>query len=375
MTSVVSLNACTCPISIDTVMCGKCGGLLLPSGVFSKIELSVQQWFYELESESRLNQTLSMYMAIDRQVRQGAPVTAAVQLATKQITLEFAGLEEKVQRTLLEKLNSINGLNGEAVRQIGDTLNQGLQGIVVQIMNLVEQGKSASEIEASVKEAAGALQSYVLSLKLPGVKGDEGEKSVLRELEDAFLGQTCFKVEPLGGADATDAVVTFRHGGVEIGRSLVEVKSRKNWSNDYLEQARGDMKRYNAAFAILAVEKLPRAAKARGYHVDAGEGLVITTTPELVTPTITMFYEIHAASYRLQKKALDLESLSSDKDLAYYINDNMKILEDCKKISDVAEDSTRKIKEHTASIGSRLQDNSRKIAEILAKVSSGGEGQ
>src|SRR2546422_4691568 len=142
MTSVVSLNACTCPISIDTVMCGKCGGLLLPSGVFSKIELSVQQWFYELESESRLNQTLSMYMAIDRQVRQGAPVTAAVQLATEQIMQEFAGMEEKIEQALMEKLDSLTGLNQSTIKQIGDTLNLGLQSVVAQIMALVEQGKS-----------------------------------------------------------------------------------------------------------------------------------------------------------------------------------------------------------------------------------------
>jgi hypothetical protein len=356
-------------MSIDAVVCGKCGGLLLPSGIFSKIAMSTQRWFYELDSESRLNETLAMYMAVDWQVRQGAPITAAVQLATKQISLEFAGMEEKVQRTIIEKLDNLNGLNQEAVKHIGDSLNQGLQGMVGQIMTLVEQGKSASEIEASVKEAAGALQSYVLALKLPGVQGEEGEKSVLRELEDAFLGQTCIKVESLGGADATDAIVKFQFGGVEIGRSLVEVKSRKNWSNDFLDQTRTDMKRYNAAFAILVVKKLPRTAKTKGYHVDAGEGLVITTTPELVTPTLTMFYEIHAASYKLQKKALDLETLSAEEDLVYYVNDNMKVLDDCKKISDIVEDSSRKIKERTTSIGSRLKDNNRRIAEILSKYS------
>jgi len=370
MTAFVELKTCSCHFSIDTLTCGNCGGLLPPSGIFSKISISTQEWFHELDSESRLNETLAVYMAIDRQVRQGAPVTAAVQLATKQIALEFAGMEDKVQRTITEKLDNMSGLNQEAVKHIGYTLGQGLQGIVAQITTLVEQGKSASEIEASVRQAAGALQSYVLSLKLPGVQGDEGEKSVLRELEDAFLGQTCIKVEPLGGTDATDALVKFRHGGVEIGHSLVEVKSRKNWSNDFLDQTRADMKRYNAAFAILVVNKLPRTARTRGYHVDAGEGLVITTTSDLVTPTLTMFYEIHAASYKLQKKALDLVTLSADRDLTYHINDNMKILEDCKKISDIAEDSARKSKEHTTIIASRLQKNNRKIAERLSTGST-----
>src|SRR5947207_8074806 len=126
-------------------------------------------------------------------------------------------------------------------------MNLGLQGVVAQIVSLVEQGKSATEIEASVKEAASALQNYVLTLKLPGVKGDEGERNVLQDLQDAYLGQSSIVIEPRGGADATDALVKFQYGGVEIGRSLIEVKSRKTWSNDFLDQSRADMKRYNAA--------------------------------------------------------------------------------------------------------------------------------
>src|SRR5439155_12012393 len=145
-------------------------------------------WFYELESESRLNVTLSSYMAIDRQVRQGAPVTAAVQLATRQMTEQFEGMEERVGRSLLEKLDNLHGVSQETIKQIGDTMNLGLQGVVAQIVSLVEQGKSATEIEASVKEAASALQNYVLTLKLPGVKGDEGERNVLQDLQDAYLG-------------------------------------------------------------------------------------------------------------------------------------------------------------------------------------------
>src|SRR5207247_8335682 len=142
-----------------------------------------------------------------------------------------------------------------------------LQSVLAQIMALVEQGKSAGEIEASVREAAGALQSYVIALKLPGGRGEEGERSVLREVEDAVLGQTCIRVEPLGGADATDAIVAFYQGQVEIGRCLIEVKSRRNWSNDYLRQTREDMKRYNTEFEILSEDKIRRIAKIRRAHM------------------------------------------------------------------------------------------------------------
>ena len=52
----------------------------------------------------------------------------------------------------------------------------------------------------------------------------------------------------------------------------------------------------------------------------------------------------------------------------------MLTLEDCKKISDEADDSSRKIKEYATNIGSRLQNNNRKIASILSSVCEAAEG-
>ena len=372
--AVVSLKMCTCPVSLDTIVCARCEGTLpAPSGVLSKIDLGIQQWFYDLDSESRLNSSLAMYMAIDRQVRQGAPITAAVQQAVKEIGLGLGGLREEIERRLTERFNELRGENESSTRLLREVVVQQVESIVREIKSQSEQGKSIAEIETRVREAAGALQTYLTAIRLPGVKGEEGEANVIRDLQDAFLGQSCIRIEPIGGADATDAIVKFYHGEIEIGRSLVEVKSRKIWSSEYIEQVRDDMKRYNVALAVLVVDKLPKTAKTRGFHVDTEAGVVITTPPELVVPTVTMFYEIHAACYVLQKRALDLESVASDRDLAYYINDNMKILDDCKKISDVADDSARKIKGHVTSISSRLQENNRKIAQILSKFSGSTE--
>jgi len=59
--------------------------------------------------------------------------------------------------------------------------------------------------------------------------------------------------------------------------------------------------------------------------------------------------------------------MASDRDLIYCVNDNMNTLDDCKKISDVANDSARKVKEHIINISSRLRDNNSKIARILSK--------
>jgi len=66
--ALADIAMCTCPASFEPVICAKCGGKLLSlSQIFSKIDMSLQQWFYDLDSESRLNSTLGTYMAIDKQ--------------------------------------------------------------------------------------------------------------------------------------------------------------------------------------------------------------------------------------------------------------------------------------------------------------------
>jgi len=372
--ALADIVMCTCPASFEPVICAKCGGKLLPpSQLFSKIDMSVQQWFYDLESESRLNSTLGTYMMIDKQVRQGTSLTAAVQHATKEIGLELTGVREELEQRLAQKFDELRGENERFTQLLQDGMIKQVESVIKEIKLMSDQGKSISEIEGRIREATGALQTFLTAMRLPGVKGEEGEVNVLRGLQDAFLGQSSVKIEPIGGADATDAVMRFFQDGIEVGRSLIEVKSRKTWNSEYIDQIRDDMRRYNTALAVLAVDKLPKTAKGRGFHVDTEVGVVIISPPELVVPTVTMFYEINATSYRLRKRTLDLESIAGDRDLMYYINDNMRILDDCKKISDVADDSARRIKEQAASISSRLQTNNRKIAEILAKLKAQSE--
>ena len=368
--AVLNVTTCTCPASFDVVVCAKCGGRLLPpSQIFSKIDMSIQQWFYDLDSESRLNNTLGTYMAIDKQIRQGVPLTTAVQQAAKEIGSELIGLREEIEHRLTERFNELRGENERSIKLLREAVIQQVESMIGEIETLSEQGKSIAEIESRIREATGTLQTYLAAIRLPGVKGEEGEINVVRDLQDAFLGQSCIRIEPVGGADATDAIVKFCCEEIEIGRCLVEVKSRKTWSNEYLDQVRIDMRRYNAAFAVLVVDKLPKSAKARGFHVDTEVGIVVTTPPQLVVAAVTMFYEIHAVGYTLQKRAINLESIAADKDLGYYISDNMKILEDCKKISDLIDDATGRIKEHVANISLRLQENNRKIAQLLTKFS------
>ena len=370
-TNLVTITRCTCPSSDDVIICSKCGGAVLqPTDLLTKLDSPTKQWLIQLDNESTLEPTLATYMAMDRQMRQGVPIAAAVNQATQQIGLELNDFRGQIERSVSDALSNLKDANVESTSQIRDVLRAQIETMVTEIKTLVEQGKSVKDVEARVKEVTLALQNYLTTIKLPGIKGEIGEINAIQDLQDAFLGQSGIVIDAIGGSDATDVLIKFLFdGNIEIGRCLVEIKSRKTWSNDFIDQVREDMKRYNAPFAALVVDKLPRNAKGKNFHIDTARGLIITTPAELVVPTVTMFYEIHANSYKLQNRTLSLESLASDRDLLFYLEDNMKILEDCKKISDQAEDSAKKIKAYTTNIASRLQENNRALAQILSKFS------
>jgi hypothetical protein len=361
----VSLTACSCPSSFDLMICAKCGGTLSTNTMLSRLDDGTVQWFSELDSDGRLYSALANYASIDRQIRRGIPATAMLQTLTQTITGP-GGLSEEIESNIARRFEELRCENENSTKLLREIVSEQVGAIVGEIKGLVEQGKSIADIESRIREATGALQTYLTAIRVPSIRGDEGEINVIRELQEAVIGQTCFKVEPIGGADATDAIVHFYQAGVAVGGCLIEVKSSSSWSNEFVEQVRIDMKRYNIALAILAVNRLPKSAKGRGFHIDAEVGMLVISSPEIVAPIVGMFYEISSSNYRLQQHTLDLQSLAAKRDLVYYVNDNMKILEDCKKASDIADDAARKIKAHLADIGSRLQENNRRIALVLS---------
>lgn len=363
----VSLTACSCPSSFDLVICAKCGGTLSTNTMLSRLDNGTLQWFSELDSDGRLSFALANYVSIDRQIRQGIPATTMLQTLKDTISGP-GGLTEEIENKIAKRFEGLRCENENSTKLLREIVAEQVGAIAGEIKGLVEQGKSITDIESRIREATGALQTYLTAIRVPSIKGEEGESNVIKDLQEAFMGQTCFKVEPIGGADATDTIVHFYQAGVELGGCLVEVKSRSSWSNEFISQVRADMERYNIALAVLAVNKLPKAAKGRGFHIDTEVGMLIITSVELVAPTVSMLYEISSSSHRLQQHSLDLQSLIANRDLAYYVNDNMRILEDCKKASDIADDAAREIKQHLANIGSRLRDNNRKIAQILSEV-------
>jgi hypothetical protein len=338
-----------------------------------KIEGENLAWIAELDSEHRLNSTLATFRAIDRQYKIGAPVAGAVSQAMKEISLGISGIKKEIVSDVIERFSQLQSQNqSEATRLrevIREIVSQQTQDVMNQVRMLQDQGKSAAEIHGLLKEAVGSMQTVMTAYQIPAVKGEETELLSVKNLQEAFFGVPGVRVEPFGGSDATDAIVSFLQSGLAIGRTLVEVKSRKSWNNAFLEQVRSDMERYDVPLAVIVTDKLPRNARGKGFAIDSEVGLIVVTTQDLLVPTIGIFREIHSIAFNMERKVLDIRSLAGNKDLVHYFNDNMRILDDCKKILDAMNDAVRKVKEHVGTISSRLQENNGKIAQILSRLS------
>jgi len=286
------------------------------------------------------------------------------------ITNQMGLVVEKID-TLLKQEKSIEQIQKELKEDTQKFVKEIVEGQVKTLVEKVElllnQGKTIDEISQNLKEATGGLDTILQSLKIPSVKGEKGEVELLSMINEAFLLNKNVSIEPLGGPNATDIIVKFLLKDSEIGRVLIENKARDDWKNDFLEQTKRDMERYGIATSILSVLKLPRGAKVKGYMIDDTLGLVIITTPDMAVSTLAMFYEMYLQNYRLGKQTISLQTLMDNKDILYYIKDNLECLNDCKKINDCIDKSQRDIHNHVSTIMKRLQSNNEKIALILSK--------
>jgi len=339
--------------------------------IITRLDEENRRWLCELEEEKRLNSTLSMIRAIDQQMKLGAPVTLAVQTALNAIHASLSSVKEDIGFTVKGYVGEIRGNAQESTEQLCKQVTEIIQlhakNVVDSVKLLLEQGKSATEIESNLRELLGNLNTLLARFQVPTFKGDQKEVQLSKVLHEAFFANPNIELEPLGGPDATDFIVKFKHESVIIGSILVESKSSGRWSNDYTEQVEKDLERYHTAMALLCVDTLPRTAKARGFTINHGRGIVVITSMELVIPTIAMYYEIHAQHYAIKKKAIDLEALTADKDISFYLNDSLEALKECKKINDTIDDAKEEIHGCTERLTERIQKNNRKIAEILAK--------
>ncbi len=276
--------------------------------------------------------------------------------------------------TLLKQEKSIEQIQRELKEDTKKFLKEIVEEQLGKVELLLKQGKTIEEIDKELKKtigdlkgAKGGIDALLEYLKITHGIGERAEQELLSMINEAFLTNKNVSIEPLGGANATDIIVKFSYQDLEIGRVLIESKASESWSNSFLDQVKRDMERYGIATAILSVKKTPRGAKVKGYMIDDSLGIIIITTPEMAVSTLAMFYDLYVKNYRLGKKTIDLHAIIDNKDIRYHINDNLKCLNDCKKINDCIDKSQRDIHTYVSCIMNRLKTNNEKVALILSK--------
>jgi len=343
--------------------------------VIARLDEQNRVWLCKLEEEKRLNPTFSMFRSIDQQMKLGASVTLAVQTALNEMNVELASVKEDIGSTIKTYAGELRGTSQENMeqlrRQVTEIVQLHTKNVLDSVRLLLEQGKPAAQIEGDLRELVGSMNTLLAKFQVPFVKGDQKEAQLSRVLHEAFFANPNIETQPLGGPDATDFIVRFKHESIIIGTILVENKSNSKWSSEYAVQVENDLERYHTTMAILCVDSLPRTAKGKGFTVNSGRGIVVVTSMELVVPTITIYYEIHAQHYAIKRKAMDLESLAADKDIVFYLNDSLEALKECKKINDAVDDAKKDIHGCTERLTERIQKNNRKIADILASHKAG----
>ena len=348
--------------------------------IIARLDEQNKIWLYQLDEEGRLNPTLSMIRTIDQQMKLGAPVTLAVQAAMNELNASLASVRGDITSVIRGYVGELRHTSEENTEQLRRQVTEIMQlqlhakNVVDSMKLLLEQAKPGAEIEADLKDMLANLNTLLAKFQVPSIKGDQKETQLSRLLHEAFFANPNVEVDAIGGPDATDFIVKFKQESVVVGTILVENKANGRWSNEYAVQVENDLERYHTTMAILCVDSLPRNAKAKGFTVNSGYGIVVVTSMDLVVPTITMYYEIHAQHYAIRKKAIDLEALAADKDIVFYLNDTLEALKECKKINDAIDDAKKDIHGCTERLTERIQKNNRKIADILASHRVGHKG-
>jgi len=317
--------------------------------IIARLDEQNKIWLYQLDEEGRLNPTLSMIRTIDQQMKLGAPVTLAVQAAMNELNASLASVRGDITSVIRGYVGELRHTSEENTEQLRRQVTEIMQlqlhakNVVDSMKLLLEQAKPGAEIEADLKDMLANLNTLLAKFQVPSIKGDQKETQLSRLLHEAFFANPNVEVDAIGGPDATDFIVKFKQESVVVGTILVENKANGRWSNEYAVQVENDLERYHTTMAILCVDSLPRNAKAKGFTVNSGYGIVVVTSMDLVVPTITMYYEIHAQHYAIRKKAIDLEALAADKDIVFYLNDTLEALKECKKINDAIDDAKKDI--------------------------------
>jgi hypothetical protein len=295
-------------------------------------------------------------------------------LLIQQALREFNSTVVQMKEQIVDAVESNSEENAQSIL---NDLNRHL-ALVHQRLETVSRetvavGPALKESLASLNASASAATALIASLKVPSIKGDLGEISVIDDLRSSFLGVPDITIEPVGGSGDTDVIIHFSSNGLEIAKALLENKSRSSWSNAFLTQLESDMIQRATHFGILVTTALPKNAKSRGYALAEKNGIVVITTPELAAAVTLVLYDLILSLERLTDKGQMLQELLRSRELIDCLASNLSLIEPLRDIIKIMNKAHSDVTSSVNRIIDTIQRNNSKLADSVASQQSNEE--
>ena len=182
--------------------------------------------------------------------------------------------EEKLKQArqkefeFLQKEQDLKNKEAELELSVQRRLQEEREKLSEEIRGIEEQKIANKEVEYQLKmrELEKQIHDQKKLVEEMRRKAEQGSTQMHGEAQELLLEEVLQEqfpydlIEEVGkGAEGADCIQTIRNGvGKDCGRIIYESKRAKNWSNNWLEKLKTDMRTTKADVAILVTQCYPR---------------------------------------------------------------------------------------------------------------------
>lgn len=197
------------------------------------------------------------------------------------------------QLDFLKKEQELKNKEAELELSVQKKLQEEREKLSTEIRKLEEQRNAAKETEFQLRlkemeEKLEAQKKLAEEMKRKAEQGSMQSQGESQELLLEELLRTSFPFDVITevgkGVRGADCIQTVRNGfGQECGKIIFESKRRQNFSNEWIEKLKADMRSNNADVAIIVTSVMPKEMDSFGEK----DGVWICTFTE-VKPVVHM---------------------------------------------------------------------------------------
>ncbi len=193
----------------------------------------------------------------------------------------------------LKRENELKNKEAELELSVQKKLQEEREKLSVEIRKLEEQRNAAKETEfqLKVKDLEEKLESQKKLAEEMRRKAEQGSMQSQGESQELLLEELLRATFPFDlvaevakGVRGADCIQTVRNNlGQECGKIIFESKRTKDFSNDWIEKIKADMRKQGAEIAVIVTQALPKDLDRFGEK----EGVWICSFAE-VKPVVQM---------------------------------------------------------------------------------------